>query len=61
MTMQRLYWTTLEKLLPKLARQVYVDDQKPIDLTIEQLTMTDSQFAVGRRQRHLELQLAFMG
>ena len=35
MTMQRLYWTTLEKLLPKLARQIYVDDQKPIDLTIE--------------------------
>ncbi len=35
MTMQRLYWTTLEELLPKLARQIYVDGQKPIDLTIQ--------------------------
>ena len=35
MTMQRLYWSTLEELLPKLARQIYVDDQKPIDLTIQ--------------------------
>ena len=35
MTMQRMYWTTLEELLPKLARQIYVDGQKPIDLTIQ--------------------------
>lgn len=35
MTMRRLYWSTLEDLLPKLARQIYVDDQKPIDLTIQ--------------------------
>ncbi len=35
MTMQRLYWTTLEELLPKLARQIYVDGQKPVDLTIQ--------------------------
>jgi membrane protease subunit HflK len=35
MTMQRLYCTTLEELLPKLARQIYVDGQKPIDLTIQ--------------------------
>lgn len=35
MTMQRLYWTTLEDLLPRMARQIYVDDQKPIDLTIQ--------------------------
>lgn len=35
MTLQRLYWTTLEELLPKLARQIYVDGQKPVDLTIQ--------------------------
>ncbi len=35
MTMHRLYWSTLEDLLPKLARQIYVDGQKPIDLTIQ--------------------------
>lgn len=35
MTMQRLYWSTLEQLLPKLARQIYVDSQKPVDLTIQ--------------------------
>lgn len=35
MVKQRIYWTTLEELLPRLARQVYVDGQKPIDLTIQ--------------------------
>ncbi len=35
MTMQRLYWSALEELLPKLARQIYVDGEKPIDLTIQ--------------------------
>jgi membrane protease subunit HflK len=32
---QRLYWTTLETLLPKLAKNVYLDGDKPIDLTIQ--------------------------
>lgn len=32
---QRLYWTTLETLLPKLSRTLYVDSGKPIDLTIQ--------------------------
>lgn len=35
LAMQRIYWTTLEELLPKLARQIYVDGQKPVDLTIQ--------------------------
>lgn len=40
LTMQRLYWTTLEDLLPKLARQIYVDGQKPVDLTIQRRSNT---------------------
>ncbi len=35
LTRQRLYWTTLESLLPKLARNVYLDGDKPVDLTIQ--------------------------
>lgn len=35
MAMHRIYWSNLEELLPKLARQIYVDGQKPIDLTIQ--------------------------
>jgi membrane protease subunit HflK len=35
MARQRFYWTMLETLLPKLARNVYVDSDKPIDLTIQ--------------------------
>lgn len=32
---QRLYWTTLETLLPKLSRNVYLGGEKPVDLTIQ--------------------------
>lgn len=32
---QRLYWTTLETLLPQLSRNVYLDSKQPIDLTIQ--------------------------
>ncbi len=39
MAMQRMYWTTLEDLLPKLARQIYVDGQKPVDLTIQRKSL----------------------
>ena len=35
LTMQRLYWSALDDLLPRLARQIYVDGQKPVDLTIQ--------------------------
>lgn len=38
LTMQRLYWSALDDLLPRLARQIYVDGQKPVDLTIQRRT-----------------------
>lgn len=32
---QRLYWTMLETVLPKLSRNVYLDGDKSVDLTIQ--------------------------
>lgn len=32
---QRLYWTMLESLLPQLARNIYLDGNQPVDLTIQ--------------------------
>jgi hypothetical protein len=35
MALQRLYLSTLEEILPNLAGNVFIDGERPIDITIQ--------------------------